>query len=136
MPEQPLSPAAIALNRFGLGARPSDATPDNPNDAKAWLRAQCDHCDPLPPALDALGDPQQHVTAAIEALRELRMPGARPNAQGAEQGKEAQKDNRRTVQQAARSYYQDAVTARAHAAITSDAPFVERLVHFWSNHFA
>jgi len=35
-----------------------------------------------------------------------------------------------------RDYYATAVTARAEAALVTQAPFVERLVHFWSNHFA
>jgi uncharacterized protein (DUF1800 family) len=32
--------------------------------------------------------------------------------------------------------YQQAVSARASAALTSETPFIERLVHFWANHFA
>ncbi len=35
-----------------------------------------------------------------------------------------------------RDHYSRAVGARAQAAVLSEAPFVERLVHFWSNHFA
>ena len=35
-----------------------------------------------------------------------------------------------------RDYYATAVAARAEAALVTPAPFVERLVHFWSNHFA
>src|SRR5215471_4841773 len=46
-----LSPAAIALNRFGLGARPDEAVPHDP---KAWLRHQLDVYDPHPQAVAAL----------------------------------------------------------------------------------
>lgn len=35
-----------------------------------------------------------------------------------------------------RDHYSKAVGARAQVAVLSEAPFVERLVHFWSNHFA
>lgn len=35
-----------------------------------------------------------------------------------------------------REYYAGAVTARTLSALTTNAPFVERLVHFWANHFA
>jgi uncharacterized protein (DUF1800 family) len=35
-----------------------------------------------------------------------------------------------------REVYAASVTARTKAALTSPAPFVERLVHFWANHFA
>jgi uncharacterized protein (DUF1800 family) len=38
--------------------------------------------------------------------------------------------------QGIRSIYAGAVTARLASAVTTDTPFVERLVHFWANHFA
>jgi uncharacterized protein (DUF1800 family) len=41
-PSASLSPAAIALNRFGLGARPDDSPPANP---KHWLGDQFDSFD-------------------------------------------------------------------------------------------
>ena len=43
---------------------------------------------------------------------------------------------RRFVRRAARDHYQAMVGARATAALTAAAPFVERMVHFWANHFA
>ena len=43
---------------------------------------------------------------------------------------------RRFVRREARAAYVSMVGARANAALTTPAPFVERLVHFWSNHFA
>ena len=43
---------------------------------------------------------------------------------------------RRFVRRAARDHYQTMVGARASAALTAPAPFVERMVHFWANHFA
>src|SRR5215813_7938277 len=45
------SPAAIALNRFGLGARPDEAVPRDP---KAWLRHQLDVYEPYLQAVTAL----------------------------------------------------------------------------------
>ena len=47
------SPAApaLALNRFGLGARPDDAPPADP---QRWLLAQLDSYEPLPAAWKAL----------------------------------------------------------------------------------
>ncbi|MEX3825280.1 DUF1800 family protein, partial [Paraburkholderia sp. BR14262] len=57
------------------------------------------------------------------------------NAQG-----NAQQAARRAVNQAIRresvGIYRSAVNARLTSALQSDTPFVERLVHFWSNHFA
>ena len=42
--------AAIALNRFGLGARPDDTPPPDP---KGWLLAQFEQYQPLPASLAA-----------------------------------------------------------------------------------
>ncbi len=46
------------------------------------------------------------------------------------------KQARQFAQRQARDYYVGAVGARTSAALVTPAPFVERLVHFWSNHFA
>ncbi len=43
---------------------------------------------------------------------------------------------RRRLVADARDDYQEAVNARASVALATETPFVERLVHFWSNHFA
>ena len=43
---------------------------------------------------------------------------------------------RQFARQQGRDSYMTAVGARAIAAFTTPAPFVERLVHFWANHFA
>ncbi|HEY4803054.1 MAG TPA: DUF1800 domain-containing protein, partial [Paraburkholderia sp.] len=52
----------------------------------------------------------------------------------------AQQAARRAVNQAIRresvGIYRSAVNARLMSALQTDTPFVERLVHFWSNHFA
>jgi len=57
----PMHPTAIALNRFGLGARPDDAPPADP---RAWVLQQLDRYQPLPPA--------RAPTAATCASRPLR----------------------------------------------------------------
>lgn len=43
---------------------------------------------------------------------------------------------RRFVRRQARDFYLEMVAARANAALTTSAPFVERMCHFWANHFA
>ncbi|MDG5488142.1 DUF1800 domain-containing protein [Sphingomonas sp. BGYR3] len=40
------------------------------------------------------------------------------------------------VRERGRELYPVAVAARVQAAVATDTPFAERLVHFWSNHFA
>ncbi len=44
--------------------------------------------------------------------------------------------SRKYAQQTARTQYLALVGARINAALTTDTPFVERMVHFWANHFA
>ncbi|MES3152151.1 DUF1800 domain-containing protein [Sphingomonas faeni] len=51
-------------------------------------------------------------------------------------GDSARREARRAAGVKSGAAYGDAVTARTIAALTTDTPFVERLVHFWANHFA
>lgn len=107
--------ALRALNRFGLGARRGER--QTIRDPRQWLRAQLDGGAP------ALAAPNGITADSIgEALRALRMAGP-----GNEQ--ERRLARRRVVQMAA-----DEVHAALTARLTSDRPFVERLVAFWSNH--
>jgi uncharacterized protein (DUF1800 family) len=104
-----------ALNRFGLGARRGER--QKTSDGRQWLRAQLDGGAPslAPPAgvnADAIGD----------ALRAIRMAG-----QGSEQER---RQARRRIAEMATSEVHAALSAR----VTSERPFVERLVSFWSNH--
>jgi len=123
--------SAIAANRFGLGARPGDLDLVG-RDPRSWLRAQLRGA---PPTLD---DPRLRGSAEIlrEALalrrtrREQRAAAAgRPEAptQGADALKFGQLN---------RALYVSEATARLRAAVVSERPFVERLTHFWTNHFA
>ncbi len=113
---------ALALNRFGLGARPDDAPPADP---QRWLLAQLDAYDPLPPAWKAV----PRTPALVDAWNTMQR-GVREAPEGQRSGiREAYlRDGRR--------HYQAAVGARTTSALQTATPFVERLVHFWSNHFA
>ena len=103
-----------ALNRFGLGARRGER--QRIGDGRNWLRGQLDGGTP------ALAPPNGVTPAAIgEALRGVRMAG------GDEQER---REARRRVVEMANAEVHAALTAR----VTSDRPFVERLVAFWSNH--
>ena len=118
-----LTEAAIALNRFGLGARDDESPPADP---KAWLLAQFDRYEPKPAAWASLPD----APTLVQSLAAARQQGAR----GADEG--AKLMARKMVRTEVRDAYRDAVDARVQSALTTGAPFVERLVHFWSNHFA
>ncbi|WP_206951365.1 DUF1800 domain-containing protein [Trinickia acidisoli] len=118
-----LTEAAIALNRFGLGARDDESPPPDP---KAWLLAQFDRYDPKPPAWAQLPD-SQSIAQSLGAARQQVASSADSDAKVA-----AKKMLRTQV----RDGYRDAVAARVQSALTTRTPFVERLVFFWSNHFA
>jgi uncharacterized protein (DUF1800 family) len=118
-----LTEAAIALNRFGLGARGDEVPPPDP---KAWLLAQFDRYEPKPAAWASLPDSPSIVQELSAARKEM--------ASGADQdAKLAARENLRIE---VRDAYRNAVDARVQSALTTQAPFLERLVHFWSNHFA
>jgi uncharacterized protein (DUF1800 family) len=117
-----MSAPAIALNRFGLGAKPDEPLPSNP---KSWLLSQLDAYDPLP----APWKMQPRTTALLDTwLTQQR--AARQAPEGERSG------IREAYLRQGREAYVAAVGARTHSALQSDTPFVERLVHFWSNHFA
>ena len=123
--------AAIALNRFGLGAIPG--TPLNVR-PKQWLLGQLDQFDSSPAPITALPP----STELVLAVRELGMERRERKAKAAQQGDatavtEKQLDSYR---KAVRDQYVAAVDARLGVALASPNSFAERLVHFWANHFA
>ncbi|WP_298198491.1 DUF1800 domain-containing protein [Novosphingobium sp.] len=136
---------AIALNRFGLGARPDDRPGADPQRS---LLDQFARYDPAPAALMALPDAGQMVQAYQSEQRALQQmsPPAPPSAMAPAASDAAvtpasplrtpeQQAARKDFTQEVRALYRQAVQARMASALTTDAPFVERLVHFWSNHF-
>jgi len=121
------SAAAIAANRFGLGARPGDLAGIG-TDARGWLHSQLGGPAPLP--LAALPSTQQILGGAepiVRARREARH-GPLPESAAAEL--------KMRLPAYLRPIYLDDARARVHAALQSERPWIERLVHFWSNHFA
>src|SRR5687767_796202 len=108
-----------ALNGFGLGARAGEER--RVSDPRGWLRAQLQGDAPI------LHAPAEASPDAIaEAVRTFRMIG---QAAAAGQQQARQEARRRLIAIAA-AESRVALTERA----TSDRPFVERLVAFWSNH--
>ena len=135
-----MSLAAIALNRFGLGARPGDAAPADPRD---WLLGQLGRFDPRPAVITALPDAAAMTLQYRQNLAQLRRQGVigarRPGDPEPPKGPEAeamanaaQRERRQAFAQA----YGGQVGARLALSLTSATPFAERLVHFWANHFA
>ncbi|CAM3486673.1 DUF1800 domain-containing protein [Bordetella sputigena] len=127
-------PIAIALNRFGLGARADEAPPADP---KGWLLAQFDVYDPRPAPWRAR--PSSSVLAADLAQRRMAVAQDRKVKPGDDRPGREQPDAqaaRKALAADIRDDYRDAVGARVESALTTPTPFVERLVHFWANHFA
>jgi uncharacterized protein (DUF1800 family) len=140
-----MSEIAIAFNRFGLGARGDESPPALP---RAWLTGQLDRFDPRPAPIAAAPARAEVAGQLADYLEEARREGqsrrrAPAPAMQAEQGM-SEDDQlaglpdsaRRFARQTSRRNYLAMVAARTEAALTTPAPFVERLVHFWANHFA
>ncbi|MEM6709450.1 MAG: DUF1800 domain-containing protein [Pseudomonadota bacterium] len=107
---------AIALNRFGLGARAAEW--ERASDPELWLRSQLTEftkIDDGPTTAEILSD--------VLLLQ-----------RNARQTKRA--EDREMFRRRLREHYQAQTLSRYQRAATTDAPFRERLVHFWSNHFA
>lgn len=129
--------AAIAMNRFGLGARPSGNAPVNPAD---WLKSQIRSYEPSFPAMAS--QPSRAEIAA--GFREYQLDrkdvrAARKDAAAAMAADDMPQIDPAKIEKVVntlRLQYVAAADARLDAAISSDTDFAERLVHFWSNHFA
>ena len=113
---------SVALNRFGLGARPDELVH---SDSQAWLVTQLLSYDPLPAAWK-----QQPRTATLVGTWNDMQRSVRMAPEGQRSGIREQYLRDGSL------VYQAAVEARTASALESSTPFVERLVHFWSNHFA
>jgi len=114
--------AMIALNRFGLGARPDEPAPDEP---RHWLIKQLVDFEIRPPAFA-----QARTTDDIAAEFSARRRKIR------ESDEAAKKELRQSLRKEGQALYRAEVEMRAMASLNTGTPFVERLVHFWSNHFA
>ncbi len=146
MADRPHSTAAgIALNRFGLGARPDDAVPADPEN---WLLEQLDGYEPWPAAW--AGEPGANVAferydearreamtrAASEAAANRMASQASAGAATPPPDRSPKQAARQALRMEVRDAYLSAVDARVDSALATSTPFVERLVHFWANHFA
>jgi uncharacterized protein (DUF1800 family) len=134
-----MNSSAIALNRFGLGARSGEPVPEN---GKAWLLSQFDRFEARPPAIAAVPPRREIVGQLADYLAEARMGRqdrrqAATNAAAADQQGDGIPDSaKRFLRRGIRDDYLVMVGARMSAALTTSTPFVERMVHFWANHFA
>jgi uncharacterized protein (DUF1800 family) len=113
---------SISRNRFGLGTLPDALTNSDPVQA---LLAQLDRYETLPTPWRPLPRTAQLAQVWAQQQREVR---------------EAPQGSRSGIREAylrqGRAQYVAAVGARTVSALQTSTDFAERLVHFWSNHFA
>ncbi len=128
-----MTPAAIAANRFGFGARPGELAAAA-SDPRGWLLAQVRSPYQAPAELDGLASSREILAGYLRARREraLEKRAANRGALSDEALKLAVMGLGKQLQ----PYYIEQAAARTRAVLASDASFRERLVHFWSNHFA
>ncbi|HVZ98742.1 MAG TPA: DUF1800 domain-containing protein [Caulobacterales bacterium] len=115
--------AAIALNRFGLGARPGEVR--RIGGAEEWLARQAEDASAFE-LTDSELPSSVEAGVALFALREER----RASRNGAAQGDPVQQVVMRLAELA-----RPDVEARIQSGLNTDHGFAERLVYFWSNHF-
>jgi len=122
---------AIAANRYGLGARPGDLAAIG-SDPRGWLLEQVAGG---PPRLDA---PDLRASADIlaDTLRIRRERRELKRAADKADASAAQLAAGQKIVQLYRPIYLAEATERLSAAVQTDRPFLERMVHFWTNHFA
>ncbi|MGI9628072.1 MAG: DUF1800 domain-containing protein [Longimicrobiales bacterium] len=109
--------ALRALNRFGLGARPGQAR--GLADPRGWLVEQLD---PSSAALEPTTDVAPMADRAEVLERQRRARRAKDE--------EALAESRRELRQFVTTDVQRTITRRT----TTETPYLERLVAFWSNH--
>jgi uncharacterized protein (DUF1800 family) len=121
--------AEIAALRFGLGAKPGDLAAAGA-EPRAWLLSQIRG--PVTLAGNTPLAPSDQIFVGLLAARDERRT---MKQESAAQGADA-KAAFNAVREAYQPHYRAQVLARAQSAAVTARPFAERLVHFWSNHFA
>jgi uncharacterized protein (DUF1800 family) len=135
---------AIAVTRFGLGAKPGELA-EAADDPRGWLKAQItrDGAEqpqgPLPSSVARVSDliAYQGEIAPIRQQRKAAMTiGMVGQDQMAdERAADELKQERRTVLQPLLEGVRDEIFARTRLATSTAQPFRERWTLFWANHF-
>ena len=110
--------AALAAHRFGLGANQADLATAN-SDPRGWLKWQLSSLDP---ALQPFAGNKR----SGDILREL--PGEVEQLKGTPEGQ-------KQIREMGREMFLGEMRPWMKNAFDTKAPFLERLVWFWSNHF-
>jgi len=114
------SEAFIAVNRFGLGARPGELDAAK-GDPRGWVEQQLSASGSMPAQLAGFRPSREAIRDLLEFRRRFKE----------DKDVAAQKAFRKKLRE---SFVAEA-GARTLAQIDSRTPVIERLVAFWSNHF-
>ncbi|MFM7379317.1 MAG: DUF1800 family protein, partial [Erythrobacter sp.] len=141
-----MSGPSIALSRFGYGLSDGDKPPADP---RRFLLAQLGAYDPAPAAIAGRMRSRGETGALVAQVRSLRQDrqAAMAMAETPEAMSAPAEDPRaaaleglppeyRSKLAEARKVLVGDIAARTQLAVSSPTPMVERLVHFWSNHFS
>ncbi|HZF27116.1 MAG TPA: DUF1800 domain-containing protein [Steroidobacteraceae bacterium] len=120
--------SVIAANRFGLGARPGELEHIGA-DSRGWLKSQIARSPPAAVELTSL-KPSDEILRAFFAAREERK-----DQRAAAKVDPVQKAGN-LIRDALLPHYLAQAEARVRVAARTEVPFHERLVQFWTNHFA
>jgi uncharacterized protein (DUF1800 family) len=118
-----MNKAVIAASRFGYGARPGELEKIGGNPEK-WLLDQLQGPSRLHRGIRQLPNSAAILVEVQDLRRSEREAGKNDS------------DFVKTYGRIVRRHYVDQTSARYAAAVETNLPFHERLVHFWSNHFA
>lgn len=142
-----MTPASIALSRFGYGLGLRETAPQDP---RGWLLRQLDRYDPAPAAIKSRSKAHGDIGETLQLLRSLRRDTREITTMTAQDPKmadmsrsdarDAALDNlppelRDKYIQSRRVLAED-IALRVNLAVSSPAPLMERMVHFWANHFS
>ncbi len=133
---------AFAENRFGLGPRGDVA--DAGGDPRGWATAQLARFEPRLAGIPTRVEVAEGLADYLDMRREARMdrradaPAVPPPATmtPAEMPKRKVDPEVRMARRENREDYARLVAARVNSALTTQTPFLERMAHFWANHFA
>jgi uncharacterized protein (DUF1800 family) len=146
-----MSAASIALSRFGYGIGPRQTPPAHP---RRYLLDQMERFVASPAPIAARTNTRAKTAEMIELLRTLRRETREVAAMTPEPaapmagGMAMEPGNPREAALAGlppeyREKFREAgqmlvgdVAVRVNCAVASDTPMMERLVHFWANHFS
>jgi len=119
---------AIAVHRFGLGARPGEIAAAS-RDPKAWLLTQLDAPAEQPtPVLAGMSGGELVAAERDFHEKEKTLRQARANGQ-------VDEDALKALQKPRYERSQAEMAARFTLGFKTERPYAERLVWFWTNHF-